>query len=67
MIKEIHFLSEKHPRFGYRKIYDKLKEKGWSVGRERIRLIRKHEGLQVIKKGEEKAVTWKKHSSAELG
>lgn len=47
-------MSEKYPRFGYRKIYDKLKEDGWPVGRERVRLIRKQDGLQVIKKQKKK-------------
>lgn len=64
LIKEIHLLSEKYPRFGYRKIYDKLKEKGWSVGRERIRLIRKNEGLQVIRKVKKKRLLGK--STAQL-
>jgi len=47
---EIYRLSNRYPRFGYRKIYDKLKESDWKVGREKVRLIRKQEGLQVIKK-----------------
>ena len=50
----IHRLSYRYPRFGYRKIYDKLKESGWQVGRERVRLIRKQEGLQVVKKQKKK-------------
>ncbi len=50
----IHYLSDKYPRFGYRKIYSKLKEENWSVGKERVRLIRKQEGLQVIKKNKKK-------------
>jgi len=64
LIKEIHLLSEKYPRFGYRKIHDKLKEYGWSVGRERIRLIRKQQGLQVIKKAKKKRLLGK--STAQL-
>lgn len=50
LVQRIHQLSERYPRFGYRKIFDKLKEEGIAVGRERVRLIRKQEGLQVIKK-----------------
>ncbi len=61
---EIHRLSERYPRFGYRKIYDKLKESGWCVGRERVRLIRKQEGLQVIKKQKKKRLLGK--STTEL-
>lgn len=47
-------LSERYPRFGYRKIFDKLKEAGWRVGREHVRLARKTLGLQVIKKGKKR-------------
>lgn len=57
--KEIHTLSARYPRFGYRKIYDKLKENKWKVGRERVRLIRKQEGLQVIKKQKKKRLLGK--------
>jgi putative transposase len=46
----IHALSELYPRFGYRKIYYRLKLEGTRVSRERVRLIRKQEGLQVMKK-----------------
>jgi len=52
--EEIHRLSFHYPRFGYRKIYHKLKDSAWRVGRERVRLIRKQEGLQVIKKQKKK-------------
>lgn len=52
--QRIHQLSEKYPRFGYRKIFDRLKEEGFCVSRERVRLIRKQEGLQVIKKQKKK-------------
>ncbi|MCP4163897.1 MAG: IS3 family transposase [Deltaproteobacteria bacterium] len=55
----IHYLSEKYPRFGYRKIYSILKEENWSVGKERVRLIRKQEGLQVIKKSNQKRLLGK--------
>ena len=57
--EEIHRLSFRYPRFGYRKIYDKLKEVDWKVGRERVRLIRKQEGLQVIKKQKKKRLLGK--------
>ena len=49
MIQRIHTLSERYPRFGYRKIYYLLKAEQWGVNRETVRRIRKHEGLQVIK------------------
>ena len=51
----IHDLSTRYPRFGYRKIAVLLKQAGWRVGRERVRLIRRQEGLQVIVKTKEEA------------
>ena len=50
VVARIHALSERYPRFGYRKIYALLKSEHWGVGRETVRRIRHHEGLQVIKK-----------------
>jgi transposase InsO family protein len=50
LVKRIHELSAEYPRFGYRKIFEKLIREGVRVGRERIRLIRKREGLQVPQK-----------------
>jgi len=47
LLSEIHVLSQRYPRFGYRKIYDRLKSSGWRVGREQIRLLRRREGLRV--------------------
>jgi len=43
-------LSEAQPRWGYRKVHDRLKLDGVCIGRERVRLIRRREGLQVRKK-----------------
>ena len=50
LVKRIHELSSDYPRFGYRKIFEKLIREGIRVGRERVRLIRKREGLQVPQK-----------------
>jgi transposase InsO family protein len=47
LVSEIHALSGRYPRFGYRKIYDRLKAAGWRVGREQVRLLRRREGLRV--------------------
>ena len=47
-------LSVAQPRWGYRKVYDRLKLDGVHIGRERVRLIRKREGLQVRKKQHKK-------------
>jgi len=50
LVMKIHALSERYPRFGYRKISDKLKTAGWQVGREQVRLLRRREGLRVPQK-----------------
>jgi putative transposase len=47
LLSELHTLSERYPRFGYRKIYHRLKASGWRVARERVRLLRRREGLRV--------------------
>jgi len=43
-------LSHQYPYWGYRKIYDLMKGEGMRVSRERVRLIRRREGLQVVRK-----------------
>mgnify|MGYP002528712098 CR=1 FL=1 len=50
LVLKIHELSERYPRFGYRKIFDRLKTSGWRVGREQVRLLRRREGLRVPQK-----------------
>jgi transposase InsO family protein len=50
LVRRIHDLSERYPRFGYRKIHGILRTEGAAIGRDRLRLIRKREGLQVARK-----------------
>jgi putative transposase len=50
LAQQIHELSEQYPRFGYRKIHRRLKNAGFRVGRERVRLLRRREGLRVPQK-----------------
>jgi hypothetical protein len=50
LVKRIHDLSDKHDRYGYRKIYDLMKGEEWAVSRETVRIIRKRDGLQVMQK-----------------
>ena len=47
-------LSLSEPRWGYRKVYDRLKLDGVRIGRERVRLIHQREGLQVRRKQHKK-------------
>ena len=50
LLAKIHELSERYPRFGYRKIFFLLKASGWRLGRVRVRLLRRREGLRVPQK-----------------
>ncbi len=43
-------LSGQYPYWGYRKMYDLMRAQGACVSRERVRTIRRYEGLQVPKK-----------------
>lgn len=40
-------LSEKHPRYGYRRIAVVLRREGWAVGRRHIQRLGRQEGLRV--------------------
>lgn len=50
LVAHIHVLSERYPRFGYRKIIALLKAEQWAVSRETVCCHRKRERLQVVKK-----------------
>ena len=45
LLAQLHEHSNRYPRFGYRKIHVKLVESGFTVSRERTRLLRRQEGL----------------------
>jgi putative transposase len=53
---EVVRLSERYPYWGYRKIYDLIERERFPVGRERVRLIRRREGLQVVQKRRKRRV-----------
>ena len=53
---EVVRLSVRYPAWGYRKIYDLIDRDRYPVGRERVRLIRRREGLQVVQKVKKKKV-----------
>ena len=53
---EVVRLSERYPYWGYRKIYKLVDREQHPVGRERVRLIRRQEGLQVVRKCKKKKV-----------
>ena len=47
LINEIVLLSEKHPRYGYRRICAVLRREGWEVNKKRVYRLWRQEGLQV--------------------
>lgn len=42
-----HALSERHPRYGYRRIAAMLRDEGWLVGKRQVQRLRRAEGLRV--------------------
>ncbi|OJV10120.1 MAG: hypothetical protein BGO12_13755 [Verrucomicrobia bacterium 61-8] len=50
MRKEVVELSEKHPRYGYRRITALLRRDGFEVNGKRVARIRREEGLKVSKR-----------------
>lgn len=50
LVKRLHELAEKYPRYGYRRITAKLKEERWHVNRKRVQRLWRAEGLKVPRK-----------------
>lgn len=50
LVKRLHELAERHPRYGYRRITAKLKEEHWVVNRKRVQRLWRAEGLKVVTK-----------------
>ena len=48
--KEVLELSDKHPRYGYRRITALLRREGFEVNPKRVARIRREEGIQVSEK-----------------
>ena len=49
-------LSHQYTYWGYRKIFNLMKAEGIAISRERVRLIRRREGLQVVRKRRKRKV-----------
>ena len=47
LMSQMRVLSEKHPRYGYRRISALLRQEGWSVGKRQIQRLRRAQGLRV--------------------
>src|SRR5215510_1201586 len=48
--KEVLELSEKHPRYGYRRITALMRREGFEVNAKRVARLRREEGIKVSKK-----------------
>jgi transposase InsO family protein len=49
LIKRLHALARRFPRYGYRRLTDMLRNEGWKVNRKRVRRLCRLEGLKVFK------------------
>jgi len=47
LMKQLRMLSEKHPRYGYRRIAALLRREGWKVGKRQVQRLRRQQGLRV--------------------
>jgi transposase InsO family protein len=47
LVKHLHELAQRHPRYGYRRITAKFKEEHWGVNRKRVQRLWRAEGLKV--------------------
>ena len=45
LVKRMHELVRKHPRYGYRRVWALLRAEGWRVNRKRIHRLWKQEKL----------------------
>jgi putative transposase len=65
--KEVLELSEKHPRYGYRRITTLLRRDGFSVNAKRVQRLRREEGIHVRKKTKANASSWTTAEGAATG
>jgi putative transposase len=47
MLRRMKALSEKHPRYGYRRIAVLLRQEGWAAGKRQVQRWRREEGFRV--------------------
>jgi len=58
LTKAIIALASEYGRYGYRRITALLRGAGWSVGRDRVERIWRHEGLKVPRKQKPRGRLW---------
>ena len=50
LVGDMRRLAEKHPRYGYRRIWALLRREGWSINRKRVYRLWRREGLKVTRR-----------------
>ena len=54
LVAAMHGVVRRHPRYGYRMVWAKLRQEGWRVNRKRVYRLWKREGFKVARKGRKK-------------
>jgi putative transposase len=54
LVKRMHELVRRHPRYGYRRIWALLRQEGWPINRKRVHRLWRREGLKVPQKQRKK-------------
>lgn len=54
MVKSMHELVRRHPRYGYRRIWALLRDEGWIVNRKRVYRLWRKEGFKVPRRQHKK-------------
>ncbi len=50
LVRRMHTLAQKHPRYGYRRVHALLRREGWRVNRKRVQRHWRAEGLKVVRR-----------------
>lgn len=51
LLRELHRLAKRYPRYGYQMMTQKLRQQGWRVNKKRVQRLWREAGLKVYKKG----------------
>ena len=54
LLKRVHSLCYRYPRYGYRRIHALLRHEGWPVNKKRIQRLMRQEGLRVLASGKKR-------------
>jgi len=57
LVLRMHEISKEKPRYGYRRMWNKLRGEGWKVNKKRIQRLMRKEGLKVVVKAKKRRRT----------